>query len=97
LGTPRAVEEKLDTSLAKNTWMQMFPNAKLENLVAPSSHHFPILLDRTLVERPHRIKRSFKFKNAWRMEEGLDEVVQNSWLGSAGNNVMNKLSVCERN
>lgn len=75
----------------------MFPNAKLKNLVAPSSHHFPILLDRTPVEQPHRIKRSFIFKNAWRMEEGLDEVVQNSWLGSAGNNVMNKLSVCERN
>jgi len=27
--TPRAVEEKLDTALASNSWMQMFPNTKL--------------------------------------------------------------------
>lgn len=51
LGTPRAVEEKLDKALANNLWMHMYPSAKLENLVAPSSDHFPILLDRTPVAR----------------------------------------------
>lgn len=72
----------------------MFPDAKLKNLVAPSSYHFPILLDRTLVAWSHRIKRSFKFENALRIEDGLNEVVHNSWLKSARNNVINKLSVC---
>jgi len=70
LCTPRVVEEKLDMALANNSWMQMFPNTKLENLVAPSSEHFPILLDRTSVAHSHKIKRSFKFQNAWRTEEG---------------------------
>lgn len=94
LGTPRVIEEKLDRALANNSWMKMFPDAKLKNLVAPSSYHFPILLDRTLVAWSHRIKRSFKFENAWRIEDGLNEVVHNSWLRSAGNNVINKLSAC---
>lgn len=57
----RAVEEKLDRALANNNWMQMFPNAKSENLVALSFDDFPILLDRTLVEQPRRNIRSFKF------------------------------------
>jgi len=49
LDTTHAVEEKLDRALVTNFWMHMFPNAKLENLVAPSSDHFPILLDKTSV------------------------------------------------
>ena len=44
------------------------------------------------MERPHIIKRSFKFENAWWTEDCLNEVVQNSWLGSVCNNVMNKSS-----
>lgn len=94
MGTTRVVEEKLDRALVTNSWMQMFPNAKLENLVAPSSNHFPILLEKTPVARIHRVKRSFKFKNAWRIEDGVNNVVRHIWLGSAGSNVINKLSNC---
>ncbi|KEH16694.1 endonuclease/exonuclease/phosphatase family protein [Medicago truncatula] len=43
LGTVRAVEEKLNRAMATNSWMQLFPNAKLENLVAPSSDPFSYL------------------------------------------------------
>jgi hypothetical protein len=94
LGTPRAIEEKLDRALATNSWMQMFPNAKLESLVAPSSDHFLILLDKIPVARSHSSKRTSKFENAWRIEDGLNDVVRNSWLGNAGTNVINKLSAC---
>ncbi|XP_039683467.1 uncharacterized protein [Medicago truncatula] len=94
LGTTRAVEEKLDQALATNSWMQLFPNARLENLVAPSSDHFPILLDRTPEVRSHRVERSFKFENAWRIEEGVNDVVQGSWPCRTGNNVMEKLANC---
>lgn len=74
LGIPRAVEEKLDRALA---WMQIFPHARLENLIAPSSDHYPILVERTPMQHPHRGRRSLKFENAWRLYEGLNEVVQN--------------------
>jgi len=76
--------------------MQLFPNAKLENLVAPSSDHFPILLDRTSVARSHRVERYFKFENAWRIDDGVNDVIQDSWLGSAGRNVIHKLSKCAK-
>jgi len=44
LGTPRDVEERLDRALANATWLLIFLNAKVENLVAPASDHYPILL-----------------------------------------------------
>jgi hypothetical protein len=47
LGTPRAVEEKLDRALVNNDWFNLFPTAILENLAAPSSDHYPILLNRS--------------------------------------------------
>jgi len=94
LGTNRAVEEKLDRALVTSSWLQMFLNVKLENLVAPSSDNFPILLHKTPVVRNHRVKKSFKFENAWRIEEGVNDVVRDSWLGSVGNNVIQKLSNC---
>jgi len=78
LGTTRAVEEKLDRALATSSWLQMFPDVKLENLVAPSSNHFPILLDKNPVARSHGVQRSFKFENAWRIQEGINEVVRDS-------------------
>lgn len=42
LGTPRAVEVKLDRALANADWFHMFPNVMVENLVAPSSDHYPL-------------------------------------------------------
>ncbi|PNX96248.1 endonuclease/exonuclease/phosphatase family protein, partial [Trifolium pratense] len=75
LGTPRAVEEKLDRALANGSWFQMFPYAKVENLVAPASDHYPILLDRDPAVRSCRPQRKFKFENAWCLESGLDDVV----------------------
>ncbi|MCI84563.1 endonuclease/exonuclease/phosphatase family protein, partial [Trifolium medium] len=53
----------------------MFPNAKLENLVAPVSDHYPILLDRDPIVRLGRPHHNFKFESAWRLESELDEVV----------------------
>ena len=44
IGTPRVVEVKLDIGLANADWFQMFPNVTIENLVAPASDHYPLLL-----------------------------------------------------
>jgi len=53
LGTPHAVEERLDRALANNLWFTLFPNASIETLVAPASDHYPILLNRNPLPRPH--------------------------------------------
>ncbi|KEH38704.1 endonuclease/exonuclease/phosphatase family protein [Medicago truncatula] len=34
------VEERLDRALTNASWFQLFPNAKVENLVAPTSDHY---------------------------------------------------------
>lgn len=51
LGTHWAAKERLDRALANEAWFQLFPNAKLENLVVSASDHYLILLDREIVTR----------------------------------------------
>jgi len=46
MGTSRALEERLDRALTNEGWFRMFPNLKLENLVALTSDHYPIMLHR---------------------------------------------------
>ncbi|MCH80906.1 replication protein A 70 kDa dna-binding subunit, partial [Trifolium medium] len=94
LGTPRAVEERLDRALANEAWFEMFPNAKLANLVAPASDHYPILLDRDPVVRMSRHFRRFKFKNAWCVEPDFNEFVHQSWQSSADSSAISRLEVC---
>jgi len=53
LGTPRAVEERLDRALANNLWFNLFQNASVETLVAPASDHYPILFNRSPMPKPH--------------------------------------------
>ena len=52
LGTPRAVKERLDHALANQSWFNMYPDATLEHLVAPTLDHCPIILKRTQVRCP---------------------------------------------
>ncbi|CAJ2669983.1 unnamed protein product [Trifolium pratense] len=94
LGTPRAVEEKLDRALANGSWFQMFPYAKVENLVAPASDHYPILLDRDPAIRSCRPQRKFKFENAWCLESGLDDVVYHCWYNYSDKTIVPKLEAC---
>jgi hypothetical protein len=78
LGTPRVVEERLDRALANNSWLNQFSNALLENLVAPVSDHYPLLLHRCYVSRPHAPPRKFRYENMWQLEPGFMEIVTDS-------------------
>lgn len=60
-------------------WFELFPNATLENLVAPTLDHYPIMLNRTPVVRPHLTKRNFRFENAWKLEPGFNKMVKECW------------------
>jgi hypothetical protein len=73
LGTARAVEERLDRVLANNDSFGLFPNAKLENLVAPASDHYPIFLECSPVARHHSHQRHFRFENACKFELGFND------------------------
>nr|ABD33242.1 Hemopexin, related [Medicago truncatula] len=93
LGTPRAMEERLDRALANNSWLNLFPEATVETLVAPASDHYPILLNRT-VPHPHLNKRHFRYENAWHLEPGFKDLVTDSWLVYSSNPLIPKLSSC---
>ena len=66
----------------------------MENLVAPTADHYPILLTREPVTRVWVPKRTFKFENAWCVEPGIHDVVSDSWLSSAGMPITEKLDHC---
>lgn len=77
-GTDLAVEERLDRAMVTDSWFDLFPQARLFNLLASISDHSPILLN---VEEVTRCKRptTFKFENACLTEPSLIEVVRICW------------------
>ena len=94
LGTPRAAEERLDRALANSGWFNIFPDASLENLVAPASDHYPILLRRHLKVRPTYVQRRFRFENSWKLEPGFDEFMQHTWGLFDDNSILDRLDRC---
>lgn len=69
------VEERLDMAMASHSWLNLFPNVKLSNLVAPVSDHSPVLLNcETLVTIVP--KKVFRLENAWLAESELDIVMR---------------------
>lgn len=74
--------------MANQAWFELFPEASLENLVAPASDHYPILLNRTPVVRPHLTKRSFRFENAWKLEPGFDYMVNECWQTTSEDDIL---------
>jgi hypothetical protein len=94
LGTSRAVEERLDRALATDAWQRQFPDAVLENLPAPSSDHYPIML---LCEPGPRQKRNhsrFRFENALLFDPEFKNFVNNKWNSYGSYPIVDKLELC---
>jgi hypothetical protein len=60
-------------------WLNYFPSAKLEKLALATSNHYPILLDRFLDVRLPCTQHNFRFKIAWKLELGFDNMLKESW------------------
>lgn len=93
LGTEHSIEQRIDRALASATWMSMFPNCKLLNLVAPFSDHSPILLYTNAVVTSKPSKR-FRFENAWLREPELQKVVEKNWDSAHQSDVVERLKHC---
>lgn len=93
IGTSRVVEERLDKALANKGWHAVFPNAQLEILVALTSYHYLILLN---LEPGSRVgaRRKSRYENAWSIEPGFRDVVQESWQNKVHHLVVPKVDVC---
>jgi len=94
LGTPRAVEERLDRALANNLWFNIFPNVSVETLVAPASNHYLIYVNVAPTPRMRASKRHFRYENVWHLEPGFKELVTNSWQEYSTHNIIPKLASC---
>ncbi|PNX77146.1 endonuclease/exonuclease/phosphatase family protein, partial [Trifolium pratense] len=92
LGTNRAVEER--RALANEAWSQLFPNVILENLAAPASDHYPILLVRQPESRGRGFQSRFKFENAWLVDPEFRDYVRDRWSSYGDQAISQKLNMC---
>lgn len=92
-GKTNEVWERLDRAVGSHVWMNLFPNAWVENLISPISDHSPILLH-TVASSPDRYpsNKFFRFENKWFHESPLADVVMDSWNGASSLNLPDRLS-----
>lgn len=84
------MEERLDRALITQSWLTLFLMASLLNFVAAVSDHSSLLAE--FEERIwHERIRRFHFENQWLREEGLNGVVADSWAGSVGRDLLDRL------
>ncbi|GAU43015.1 hypothetical protein TSUD_28340 [Trifolium subterraneum] len=92
-GTPHVIEERLDRVMASASWLQLFPQVRLSNLLASHSDHSPILLQCKPIIRTH-ISYSFRFENSWLKESDLEDVVVEGWGGRENLEVVDRVTRC---
>ncbi|GAU38215.1 hypothetical protein TSUD_226360 [Trifolium subterraneum] len=93
-GTPHVIEERLDRAMANTSWLQLFPQVRLTNLLASHSDHSPILLQCKPIIRT-LINHSFRFENSWLKEPDLEDVVVEGWGGGRENlEVVDRVTRC---
>ncbi|KAH9726440.1 reverse transcriptase domain-containing protein [Citrus sinensis] len=92
-GSEDWVEERLDRALASNSWLHLFPKAKVSSLEASCYDHLPIFLDPNLVVNSPRIKK-FRFENTWLREADCIEIVKGSWSSSVGMPIQSQIEAC---
>lgn len=93
MGTPNAMEQCLDRAFATRTWLTMFPNVQLLNLIFPKLGHSPLVLVCSPLKE-ERCGRGFKFENVWLTESDLPHVVQEGWYKVGDQDVLSKLRSC---
>ena len=87
------MEERLDWAMENEDWFQLFLEATLNNLVAATSDHSPIMLC-TAIKVPYKRKHRFKFENSWLLEDELKSVVSENWCFKDQLNVLDRLLKC---
>ncbi|XP_024632946.1 uncharacterized protein [Medicago truncatula] len=93
MGSNHVVEERLDRALVNNSWMTMFPQCLLKNLVTGASDHSPILLCTEQKFYDFK-KRQFRFENSWLVEPELDSVVHDGWFHDVNEPMITRLQHC---
>ncbi|XP_074352813.1 uncharacterized protein LOC141691964 [Apium graveolens] len=92
-GTENWIEMRLDRVLTSDSWLDVFPLAKLYSLEGSPSDHAAIFLEPKRRSTENR-RRRFRFENAWLTEPLCYQIVKDNWEGSRDLYIMQKIKQC---
>jgi hypothetical protein len=96
-GSSHVLEERLDRAFTNTTWLMLYPEVRLQNLITSHYDHSPILLHTSVMVRNGNTY-SFRFENIWLKEEDVSDVVEEGWSGKrdldVGMDVTSRVSQC---
>ncbi|OMO82636.1 reverse transcriptase [Corchorus capsularis] len=92
------IRERLDRALANMEWLELNPNAKVQNLPAVGSDHSPILVLSDLKDK--KAPKEFRFESMWAEHKDCADVIRKGWQpdydGSQGYQLVKKLKNSRR-
>ncbi|XP_019155241.1 PREDICTED: uncharacterized protein LOC109152119 [Ipomoea nil] len=94
-GTVDWVEERLDRVVTDVEWLAGNDKARLYNIQTLNSNHSALFLDIYSTHGAVQL-RSFRFENAWLLDDGCREVVVGEWTHSAGQHLQYRHVSCGR-
>jgi hypothetical protein len=92
-GSANVIEERLDRAMANSSWLMLFPEVKLRNLLVSHSDHSPILLQNSPLTE-NGATYTFRFENMWLKEEDVEEVVEDGWGRERGVEITSRTTRC---
>lgn len=87
------MEVRLDRVLTNNSWLSLFPFAKLHNMEGSPSDHSLLFLDLGK-QGGGAEKKRFRFENAWTSEPMCFQVVKDVWDSNINLDIMQKIKQC---
>ncbi|KAK1376100.1 CBS-PB1 domain contining protein [Heracleum sosnowskyi] len=95
-GTENWTNVRLDRVLTSNSWLELFPFAKLCNIEGPTSNHSPLLLVPMQMHQSGN-QRRFRFENAWLIDPMCEQLTRDSWEASPDGDIHLKVKKCGEN
>uniref|UniRef100_A0A803PHA9 Reverse transcriptase domain-containing protein n=1 Tax=Cannabis sativa TaxID=3483 RepID=A0A803PHA9_CANSA len=92
-GTNSWIEVRIDRALVSQSWLDLFPLAKLLNLEVTTSDQCPLQLMLNN-ETKAVFKKQFRFENLWLREPGCLQIVKDTWEIFPGCSIMEKIKFC---
>ena len=95
-----SIRERLDCSLANNSWFMKFPGSIVNHHRCNSSNHCPLLINLSEFEPPPP-KLPYRFEEMWLSNERCAETVESSWSSSqhrtSDNSILKRVETCGKN
>lgn len=90
------IRERLDRYLGSSTWVDMFPDVRVENLLRYKSDHSPIVTRCHVYNQRGRKGRGFRFETNWLLDETCEAFVQKTWDDSVGSGLFSRFEMLGR-